>query len=357
MAKVAEYKKKIVQDLVESARKHSIVGLVNLTDLPAPQLQSMRKEMKGRVEFFMTKKRLMNIAFDMLKEEKKGIENLKSHFEGMPALLLTNESPFRLSRLLQKSKTSAPAKPGQIAPQDIIIPKGPTPFAPGPIISELSSIGLKVGVESGKIAIKEDTVVAKKGEKIKQKTAEVLARLDVRPMQVGLGLVAAYENGVIYQRDVLEVDEKQFADKLSLAAQQAFNLAFNITYTIKDNISLLIAKAFRDAKAIGISQKIFDEGIIEELLGAAERQMSGLKSAANIAVEERPKEESAKEAAKEAKREQPKEEKKESLAKRPEEDETDKKVREMVEKTKKFAEGREETAADLLKQVEKENPQ
>lgn len=356
MAKVAEYKKKIVQDLVESARKHSIIGLVNLTDLPAPQLQSMRKEMKGRVEFFMTKKRLMNIAFDMLKEEKKGIENLKSHFEGMPALLLTNESPFKLSRLLQKSKTSAPAKPGQIAPQDIVIPKGPTPFAPGPIISELSSIGLKVGVEAGKIAIKEDTVVAKKGEKINQKTAEVLARLDVRPMQVGLGLVAAYENGVIYQRDVLEVDEKQFADKLSLAAQQAFNLAFNITYTIKDNISLLIAKAFRDAKAIGISQKIFDEGIIEELLGAAERQMSGLKSAANIAVEERPRE-SPKEDKKGANQENPKEEKKESLAKHPKEDETDKKVREMVEKTKKFAEGKEETAADLLKQVEKENPQ
>ena len=39
------------------------------------------------------------------------------------------------------------------------------------------------------------------------------------------------------------------------------------------------------------------------------------------------------------------------------EDETDKKVREMVEKTKKFAEGKEETAADLLKQVEKENPE
>ena len=343
MAKVAEYKKKIVQDLVKSVRKHSIVGLVNLTGLPAPQLQSMRKEMQGKVEFFMTKKRLMSIAFDALKSEKKGIEILKSHFEGMPALLLTNESPFRLSRLLQKSKTNAPAKPGQIAPFDIIIPKGPTPFAPGPIISELSSIGLKVGVENGKIAIKEDSIAAKKGEKIKQKTAEVLARLDIKPMQVGLGLVAAYENGVIYLRDVLEVDEKQFADKLSLAAQQAFNLAFNIAYPTKDNIALLIAKAFTDAKALGISQKIFDEGIIEELLGAAERQMLGISSAANIAVEERPRENKVG-----AKiEEQPKRQ----------EDETDKKVRKMVEKTKKFAEGKEETAADLLKQVEKENPQ
>ncbi len=343
MAKVAEYKKKIVQDLVKSIRKHSMVGLVNLTDLPAPQLQSMRKEMQGKVEFFMTKKRLMSIAFDALKSEKKGIEILKSHFEGMPALLLTNESPFRLSRLLQKSKTNAPAKPGQIAPFDILIPKGPTPFAPGPIISELSSIGLKVGVESGKIAIKEDSVAAKKGEKIKQKTAEVLARLDIKPMQVGLGLVAAYENGIIYQRDVLEVDEKEFANKIGLAAQQAFNLAFNIAYPTKDNMGLLIAKAFSDAKALGISQKIFDEGIIEELLSAAERQMLGISSAANIAVEEKPKENKGGAKTEEQQKIQ--------------EDETDKKVRKMVEKTKKFAEGREETAADLLNQVEKENPE
>ena len=340
MAKVAEYKKEVVKELTNLAKKYPIIGLVNMSDLPAPQLQMMKKEMRGKVELFMTKKRLMKISFDSLKDHKKGIEAFPSYFEGMPALLFTNESPFKLSKLLQKSKTSAPAKAGQIAPQDIVIPKGPTPFAPGPIISELSGIGLKVGVENGKVAVKEDTVVVKKGEKINQKTAEVLARLDIKPMQVGLGLVAAYENGVFYQRDVLEVDEKELMNRLSAAASGAFNLAFNIAYVTKENVNLLIAKAFSDAKALGISQKIFDKGIIEELLSNAERHMLGLKSSANIHVETR-----LREAAEEpGKKEQQKE------------DETDKKVREMVEKTKKFVEGKEETAESLLKQVEKENP-
>lgn len=286
MAHVAEYKKKVVNDLAGLGRKYNVIGIVNMSDLPAPQLQSMKKEMRGKVQLFMTKKRLMRIALSQLKDEKKGIEEISNYFEGMPALLFTNESPFKLSKLLQKSKTSAPARPGQIAPQDIIVPKGPTPFAPGPIISELSSIGLKVGVEAGKVAVKEDVVVAKKGEKIKPKTAEVLARLEIKPMQVGLGLVAAYDAGIIYLRDVLDVDEKEFAGKLAAAANQAFNLAFNISYATKDNISLLIAKAFNDAKALGISQKIFDKGIIEELLSIAERQMFSLKSTANVAGSE-----------------------------------------------------------------------
>ncbi|MBW2976482.1 50S ribosomal protein L10 [Candidatus Woesearchaeota archaeon] len=399
MAEVSEYKKKIVEEMSKLVRQYPVVGLVNLDNLPAPQLQSMRTELRGKISMFITKKRLMKIAFEKTKSEKKNIEEICKYFEGMPALIFTNENPFRLSKLLQKSKTSAPAKAGQIAPKDIIVRKGPTPFAPGPVISELSSVGIKVGVESGKVAVKEDAIVAKKGEKIKPKAAEILTRLDIKPMQVGLGLVAAYEDGIIYQRDTLEIDEKEFNDKVSLAAVQAFNLAFDIAYPTKDNVSLLIAKAFSDAKALGISQKILDRGIVEDLISMAEMEMLSLKSTANIESKEEkvlekekteeklPAEEkkAEKEALQEAKKEEvkpkpPKEEPKADKTEEPKadkiektakpdeqksseqtpaeqetpEDEVDKKVRKMVEKTKKFAEGKEETAADILEDVKKE---
>lgn len=282
MANVSEYKKKIVEDMAKLMRQYSIIGMVNMEDMPAPQLQGMRAELRGKVDLFMTKKRLMRISIEKLKNEKKNLGELEKYFQGMPALIFTNESPFKLSKILQKSKTKAPAKAGQIAPNDIIINKGPTPFAPGPVISELSAVGLKVGVEGGKVAVKEDVVVAKKGEKIKPKVAEILARLDIKPMEIGLGLVAAYEDGIIYQKDILEIDEKEYLSNINIAAAQAFNLAFSITYVTKENISLLIGKAFNDAKALGTSQEILDKGIIEGLLGRAEISMLGLKHGANI---------------------------------------------------------------------------
>ena len=407
--KISEYKKKIVDEMSDLIRKNSITALVNMSDIPAPQLQAMRREMKGKIILYMTKKRLMKIAIDKSKNEKKNIESLANYFEGMPAFIFSNENPFKLSRLLQRSKTKAPAKAGQTAPSDIIISKGQTPFAPGPIISELSGIGLKVGVEGGKIAIKENTVIARKGEKIKPKVAEILARLDIRPMDVGLGMVAAYEDGIIYTRDVLEIDEKAFNDKLNNAAVQAFNLAFNIAYPTKGNITLLISKAFNDAKALGLSQNIFDEGIIEHLLGKAEREMLSLKNTANIETAEKPRERSVKaeekkveasvqerfekeeevleeeksiiEEEKKLEKEKPKpvpeerevqealkeeEEKKlekERIGKEKEleeveeskeqrsENNVDEKVNKMVENTKKFAEGKQETASDILKEV------
>ena len=196
--KISESKKKIVDEMSDLIRESSIIALVNMSDIPAPQLQAMRREMKGKISIYMTKKRLMKIALDKSKDKKKNIQALADYFEGMPAFIFSNENPFKLSRLLQKSKTKAPAKAGQTAPSATVTSKGQTPFAPGPIISELSSIGLKVGVEGGKIAIKENTVIARKGEKIKPKVAEILARLDIRPMDVGLGMVAAYEDGIMY---------------------------------------------------------------------------------------------------------------------------------------------------------------
>jgi len=282
-AHVADYKKKIVSNLVSLINENPIIGVVNMENLPAPQLQAMRAQLRGKFFLTMTKRRLIRLAIEQTKSKKEGVEQLEAHLGGMPALIFTKENPFKLSRTLQKSKSPAPAKAGQTAPRDIMVNKGATSFAPGPIIGELAMAGIKSGVEGGKVAIKEDTVVVKSGEKIKPKVAEILTRLGVQPMEVGLDLVAVYENGIIYGRDVLSVDEKEYLSRLSNAVRWAFNLAIEAGYPTKQTIQVLLGKAHNDAKSLGIAQNIFDKGIIEALLAKAETQMKSLKSTANIA--------------------------------------------------------------------------
>lgn len=286
MTHVAEYKKEIVKKLIDLINQYPIIGIVNMENLPAPQLQTMRAQLRGNYFITMTKRRLINLAIEQTKSSKEGVEKLKEHLGGMPALIFTKENPFRLSKTLQKSKSPAPAKAGQTAPRDIVVNKGATSFAPGPIIGELALAGIKSGVEGGKVAIKEDTVVVKSGEKIKQKVAEILTRLGVQPMEVGLDLVAVYENGLIYTRDVLSVDEAEYKNRLTNASRWAFNLANYVSYPTKETIRLLIGKAHNDAKAIGVAQNIFDSGIIDVLLGKAQQQMLSLTTTANIEVVE-----------------------------------------------------------------------
>jgi large subunit ribosomal protein L10 len=282
VAHVAEYKKEIVTGLIKLINQYPIIGIVNMENLPAPQLQAMRAQLRKDFHITMTKRRLIKLAFEQAKGSKKGIEQLENHLGGMPALIFTKENPFKLSRTLQRNKSPAPAKAGQTAPRDIVVQKGATSFAPGPIIGELAMAGIKSGVEGGKVAIKEDAVVARAGEKIKPKVAEILTRLGVQPMEVGLDLVAVYENGIIYGREILSVDEKEYKTRLDNAARWAFNLAVFASYPTKMTISTLIGKASNEAKAVGVEAKILEKGIIEALVGKADAQMQSVKSTANL---------------------------------------------------------------------------
>ena len=280
-AHVAKYKKDTAEKIVELINSYPIIGAVNMENLPGQQLQTLRAKLRKDAVLLMTKRRIMKIAIEQAKSQKEGIGGLEQHLSGMPALLFTKESPFKLSRMLQKNKSPAPAKAGQTAPRDITVNKGPTSFAPGPIIGELASVGIKSGVEGGKIAIKEDSIIVRKGDKIKPKVAEILSRLGIMPMEVGLDLVAIYENGTIYSKDVLNIDDKEYLSRLSTASRWAFNLAINSSYTTKETISLLLSKAYIESKALGIHANILEPDIIGDILGKAERGMLSLKQISN----------------------------------------------------------------------------
>ncbi len=350
MAHVAEYKKRIVNDLAKLMTDYPVIAAVSVENIPALQLQKVRAQIRDNVVVMMTKRRLINIALDKAKESKKGIEKLKDHLAGMPALMFTKENPFKLAAMLIKSKSNAPAKAGQTAPNDIIIEAGPTSFAPGPVIGELGQLGIKTKVEDGKIAIKEDIVLVKKGEEVSEKAAAMLIRLGIEPMEIGLMPEAAYDNGIIYTRDVLEVDEKEYINKLKTADSEAFNLACEIKYPAKEVVEMLIAKAFNEAKAIGIEFKIIDKEIIDSLLGIAETEMLSLKESAGIKAEE-----------KKAKEEKPagkvKEEKKEFAEKKKEEAKVEEKPAEGAAKAEeKTEEVAEEKKAEPEKEEVKEGP-
>lgn len=283
MAHVAEYKKKTVQEFVELARQYPIIAAVNMENLPTPQLQKMRAQLRDKsVVLRMTKRRLLKLMLDAAKEFKPGIDKLIEHLNGMPALIFTKDNPFALYKTLQKSKSPAPAKAGQIAPRDIAIPAGPTSFAPGPIIGELGAFGIKTGVEGGKIAVKEEKIVVKEGEIIKQKVAELLTRFSITPMEVGLDLTAAYENGTIFTKNLLHIDEAEYTQNFTNAASWAFNLAIEIGYPSKETIGLLLSKASGDARALALDREMLTSETIGHVLAKAEGQMLGVKTAANL---------------------------------------------------------------------------
>jgi len=279
-----ELKKKTVEDFARLFEDYPVIAIVNMENLPAKQLQMMRSSLRNTLLIKMCKRRLLKLALE--KSSKNNIKEIENYLEGMPAIIFSKESPFKLYKLLEKSKSTAPAKPGQKAPKDIIVPAGPTGFAPGPIIGELGQAGIKAGIDAGKVIIKEDSVVARKGDILKEEKTKVLVRLGIEPMEIGLNVVAVYEDGNIYTRDILSIDESKYLVDVQKAARAVFNLSLEIGYVTKDNIIYLISKAFNDSKNLALSQDLITDLTLNNLVGKAESQMKNLASKLNLPEKE-----------------------------------------------------------------------
>ena len=68
MAHVAEWKKEEVSELKGLIDSYDVVGIVDLLNIPAKQLQEMRKTLKGKAVIRMSKKNLMNQSFLKLRQ-------------------------------------------------------------------------------------------------------------------------------------------------------------------------------------------------------------------------------------------------------------------------------------------------
>ncbi len=279
-AHVNEKKKAIYKELTQLLQKYAVVGLVNMENLPAPQLQKMKQTLRGKVDIRMTKGRLIKLALQQ--STKPRLPDLVGRMTGMPALVLTNENPFKLYKTLNASKSPAPAKAGQKAPRDVIVPAGKTPFAPGPIIGELGQLGIKAGIEEGKVAVKQEKLLVREGDVFEPKVAEVLTRLNILPMEVGLNIVAVWENGTIFDRKTLAIDEKAFMEDLKRLHAEALSLAVHVAYTSKDTITLLLGKAHREASGLADSQDILTSENVKRLLAKADAQANAVKEKANV---------------------------------------------------------------------------
>ncbi|RLG55975.1 MAG: 50S ribosomal protein L10 [Candidatus Hydrothermarchaeota archaeon] len=274
--KVAKWKVEEVEKLSKMISEYPVVGIVNMENIPAKQLQKMREVLRGEVVIRMSRKRLMKLAL-----EKAKVKKLAEYLKGQPAFVFSKMNPFKLYKILEKNKTSAPAKPNAIAPKDIIVPKGETPFSPGPVLAELQKFGIPTAIQKNKIIIKEDKLVVKEGERISPELASLLTRVGIEPMEIGLNLLAVYEGGVIYSPDVLAIDENMLIAQLKEAYLNAVNLSVNTGYITKETAPLLIAKAYSEAKAVAIEAGVYEPEVIKDIIAKAHLQMLALKSTIN----------------------------------------------------------------------------
>ena len=275
-----------VDDLVRQIREANVVAIVDVRGIPALQLQAMRRQLRGRADLRVAKNTLLRIALERVSAEKKGLGDLASSLGGQVALVTTRLNPFRLFKELESTKSPAAAKGGEVAPADIWVREGDTPFKPGPVVADLQKAGIPAAIEKGKVLIKKDKLLVKGGDRIPREVASALTRLEVYPLIVGLDLRGAYEAGQVFGRNVLSVDEDQVRAQVTTAIRQALSLSLFTAYPSAFSIRFLLSKGVRDALSLSVNAGFPTRESAKFLLAKAQAQALALAALAPAALDE-----------------------------------------------------------------------
>ena len=271
-------KAEAVEKVSTLAKKYPVLAVTSLSKVRASELMAVRKALRGHAEVFVVKNTLAILGL-----QKAGIKNadqLLARLTGQNALIFSTYDPFKLFLTLDKSKVYLPARAGDVAPDDILVPAGNTSLPAGPILSEFREAGIQTKIEGGSIWVNKDSVAVKKGVAITPKLASLLSKLNIKPIKAGVTIALAYEDGLIYGGDVVAIDLEKYRQSLLDAYASSRGLAILVGYVTKETAPDIIARAYREAVGLGVAAGFITKETAPMILGKAEAEAAALAAKA-----------------------------------------------------------------------------
>ena len=274
-----EEKEKIVKEIINIFKTYSTIGFVDFYKLGTREYRELKKELKNKINFEIKffKRSLVLKALEFLNREE-----LKKYLPNQVGILFSNENPLKIYKEIKKVYKERFAKPNDIAEEDIIIKPMITNIPAGPSIAEFQKFKIEVGVEQGKIAIKKEKLLVKKGEKISSEIASILQKLGIKPIKVRLNLTCLIQDSMIFPKDVLELDEEYYSNEIKKAFLTCLKICEKIEWFNIYNIKNFIIKAKRIKNEICEKIEIFDKESLENSIKKHILIAEKIKSLLNI---------------------------------------------------------------------------
>lgn len=242
-------KRVMYKELQELPKKYNVIALSKMTKVRASQLMLIRKKFRNDINIKIIKNRVAVRAFEKV-QGVAGLDSLQKELEGQCALMFTNISPFKLNLIFAQNKVFLPAKGGDIAPREIVVPAGNTGLIPGPVLSEFKVGNVQTKIDGGTIWVNRDTVVAKPGDAISMQLASLLSKLNIKPIEAGIAVNFAIAEGLLFKEADLRINLAEYRAELVKSFQEALSVAMEAGYITQETVKPMLAKAHQHAKSL-----------------------------------------------------------------------------------------------------------
>ncbi|MFQ5439893.1 MAG: 50S ribosomal protein L10, partial [Nitrosopumilaceae archaeon] len=140
--------------------------------------------------------------------------------------------------------------------------------------------GIPTKIDQGTIWIAKETTPVQKGGVINEKLAPLLGKLDIKPVEAGIALYSAIEDGLKYAEEEMVIDVEKIREEFALSHQQAISLSIEAAYVTPENIGQILSKAAQSARSVSIESGFMTDETKEQILQKADAQAKSLANQA-----------------------------------------------------------------------------
>jgi large subunit ribosomal protein L10 len=272
-------KRMMYEELQRVPTEYTVIALSKMTKVRAAQLMMIRKKFRNDIRIKIIKNKVATRAFEKVKGVA-GLEDLSKQLEGQCALMFTNINPFKLNLIFAQNKIFLPAKGGDIATKEIVVPSGNTGITPGPVLSEFKMANVPTKIDQGTIWVSKDTIVVRPGDVISTPLASLLSKLNVKPIEAGISVNFAIAEGLMFKEQDLRINLDEYKEELVRSFEQALALAREAGYITPETVKPLLVKAQQQARSLAAEAGYITPETAGFVLPRAQMQAQALVSKA-----------------------------------------------------------------------------
>ena len=227
--------------------------IVDIDNVGSLQLQTTRSALRGKAELLFGKNTMMRKVIREYVEENPGtpVEKLEDVCRGNVGFVFTNGDLGAVREVLESNTRPAPARVVAVAPNKVVVPKGPTGCDPGQT-SFFQTLQIATKITRGQIEMVNDTDLIEEGDKVTASQAALLQKLNIMPFTYGLVLKKVYDSGSLFDAKVLDITDDVLAAKFCEALNTLAALSLAAGYPTQASVPHSLSNAYRAVLAVTI---------------------------------------------------------------------------------------------------------
>jgi len=233
--------------------KYTTIFVVHADFVGSSHMQSIRKNLRVTDSvLLMGKNTMIRKAIRAYLPSNPKIEAILPWVFGNIGFVFTKGDIGVVRKLLVENRVAAAARPGTIAPVDVIVPKGNTGMEPTQT-AFLQALNIPSKINKGQVEIINDVHLIVKGTKVGNSEAALLTKLDIKPFTYGLEIKSVYDDGVVMEPSVLDITDDEIIKKFHNGVSAVAAVGLKIGYPTVASLPHSVANGYKNVLSIALS--------------------------------------------------------------------------------------------------------